>query len=42
MLYCTWGFVLNGAKALLEMLRGYDVKHVFGLPGETTLPLYAE
>ncbi|MEM2075347.1 MAG: thiamine pyrophosphate-binding protein [Zestosphaera sp.] len=33
---------MNGAKALLEMLRGYDVKHVFGLPGETTLPLYAE
>ncbi len=28
------------AVVLLEMLRKYDVKHVFGLPGETTLPWY--
>ena len=24
------------------MLKNYDVEHVFGLPGETTLPLYKE
>ncbi|MEM2302404.1 MAG: thiamine pyrophosphate-binding protein [Sulfolobales archaeon] len=33
---------MSGAKALLEMLRGYEVRHVFGLPGETTLELYME
>jgi acetolactate synthase-1/2/3 large subunit len=33
---------MNASRALLEMLRGYDVEHVFGLPGETTLPLYKE
>ncbi len=33
---------MNGAKIILEMLRLYDVKHVFGLPGETTLELYDE
>jgi acetolactate synthase-1/2/3 large subunit len=33
---------LNAAKALLEMFKGYSVQHVFGLPGETTLPLYKE
>jgi len=33
---------MKGSRALLEMLKGYRVDHVFGLPGETTLPLYAE
>lgn len=33
---------MRGARILLEMLREYGVKHVFGLPGETTLPLYVE
>ena len=33
---------MNAAKAVLEMLKGYGVGHVFGLPGETTLPLYKE
>ena len=33
---------MNAARALLEMLKGYEVQHVFGLPGETTLPLYKE
>lgn len=33
---------MNGARALLEMLRAYEVEHVFGLPGETTLGWYAE
>ena len=31
---------MNAARALLEMLRAYGVRHVFGFPGETTLPLY--
>jgi acetolactate synthase-1/2/3 large subunit len=33
---------LNASRAILEMLKGYDTQYVFGLPGETTLPLYAE
>lgn len=31
---------MNGAQIILEMLRQHDVKHVFGLPGETTIDLY--
>ena len=31
---------MNSAQIILEMLKLYDVKHVFGLPGETTLELY--
>ncbi|MGA6925421.1 MAG: thiamine pyrophosphate-binding protein, partial [Desulfosarcina sp.] len=31
---------MNGAQIILKMLNLYDVKHVFGLPGETTLDLY--
>jgi acetolactate synthase-1/2/3 large subunit len=31
---------MNGAQIILEMLRLYEVKHVFGLPGETTIDLY--
>jgi acetolactate synthase-1/2/3 large subunit len=33
---------LNASKALMELLKGYAVGEVFGLPGETTLPLYKE
>jgi len=33
---------LNASKALMEMLKGHDVSHVFGLPGETTLNWYRE
>ena len=33
---------VNASKVLLESLKKYDVEHVFGLPGETTLPLYKE
>ncbi|RLE62556.1 MAG: thiamine pyrophosphate-binding protein [Thermoprotei archaeon] len=33
---------MKAGRVLLEMLKEYDVKHVFGLPGETTLPLYME
>jgi acetolactate synthase-1/2/3 large subunit len=33
---------MDASRALLTMLAGYNVSHVFGLPGETTLPLYGE
>lgn len=33
---------MNASKALMEMLKGYEVSHVFGLPGETTLNWYKE
>ncbi|EXG78253.1 thiamine pyrophosphate-binding protein [Cloacibacillus evryensis] len=31
---------MKASKAILAMLRAYDVTDVFGLPGETTLALY--
>jgi len=31
-----------GGKALLPILAEYDVKHIFGLPGESSLSLYQE
>lgn len=31
---------LTGAEAMVRMLQAYGVKHVFGLCGDTTLPLY--
>lgn len=31
---------MSGAQIIMEMLKLYDVKHVFGLPGETTIDLY--
>ncbi|MCE5202130.1 MAG: thiamine pyrophosphate-binding protein [Synergistaceae bacterium] len=31
---------MNSGRAALEMLRGYRVTDIFGLPGETTLSLY--
>ena len=31
---------LNGAEALVRMLQHFKVKHVFGLCGDTSLPLY--
>jgi acetolactate synthase-1/2/3 large subunit len=33
---------VKGAEILLKMLEAYGVEHVFGLPGETTLPWYKE
>lgn len=30
------------SRSVLETLKEYEVKHVFGLPGETTLALYAD
>lgn len=33
---------MNGARIILEMLKAYGVRHVFGLPGETTLGWYKE
>lgn len=32
--------VLNGAQVILTMLQLHGVRHVFGLPGETTIPWY--
>ncbi|MBW2657306.1 MAG: hypothetical protein JRC59_06340, partial [Deltaproteobacteria bacterium] len=29
-----------GAKAVVEMLLAYGVEVVFGVPGDTSLPLY--
>jgi acetolactate synthase I/II/III large subunit len=31
---------LNGAEALVRMLEQYEVKHIFGLCGDTSLPFY--
>jgi acetolactate synthase-1/2/3 large subunit len=31
---------LNGAEAMVRMLQAHGVKHIFGLCGDTTLPLY--
>ncbi len=31
---------LTGAEAMVKLLDAYDVKHVFGLCGDTTLPFY--
>jgi len=31
---------VSSSEALLLMLKEYSISHVFGLPGETTLPLY--
>lgn len=31
---------LTGAEAMVKMLQAHDVRHMFGLCGDTTLPLY--
>jgi acetolactate synthase-1/2/3 large subunit len=31
---------LNGAQALVRMLEAYEVRYVFGVPGDTSVPLY--
>jgi acetolactate synthase I/II/III large subunit len=31
---------LTGAEAMVRLLQAYGVKHIFGLCGDTTLPLY--
>jgi len=31
---------MTGAEAMVRMLQAHDVKHIFGLCGDTTLPLY--
>jgi acetolactate synthase-1/2/3 large subunit len=33
---------MNGAQAILKMLKAHGVSHVFGLPGETTIGWYKE
>ncbi len=32
--------IFNGADAMVRMLEAHGVKHIFGLCGDTTLPLY--
>jgi acetolactate synthase-1/2/3 large subunit len=32
--------ILSGAEAMVRMLEAHGVKHIFGLCGDTTLPLY--
>lgn len=34
--------IMRAGRAILEILKGYGVTDVFGLPGETTLALYRE
>ena len=31
---------LNAAQAIIEMLRAYQVRYVFGVPGDTSIPFY--
>ncbi len=31
---------MTGAEAMVRMLQAHDVRHIFGLCGDTTLPLY--
>src|SRR5947209_11996387 len=31
---------MNTAQVLVEMLKAYQVKHIFGVPGDTTMILY--
>ncbi len=31
---------MNAAQLLVEMLKAYQVKHIFGVPGDTTMILY--
>lgn len=31
---------LNGAQAIVKMLEAYEVRHIFGIPGDTSIPLY--
>src|SRR5882724_8807464 len=32
--------LMNGAELLVRMLHGYDVRHVFGVPGDTNISFY--
>ncbi|MBO0784129.1 MAG: thiamine pyrophosphate-binding protein, partial [Ktedonobacteraceae bacterium] len=31
---------MNTAQVLVELLKEYQVRHIFGVPGDTTMPLY--
>ena len=31
---------MNTAQLLVELLKEYHVEHIFGVPGDTTMPLY--
>ena len=35
------GLLMNGAELLVRMLHSYEVRHVFGVPGDTNIPFYA-
>src|SRR5260221_557871 len=34
------GETMNTAQVLVELLKEYEVEHIFGVPGDTTMPLY--
>ena len=34
------GNMMSGAEAMVRMLEGHGVRHIFGLCGDTTLPFY--
>ena len=36
----TESATINGAQALVRILEAYDVRYVFGVPGDTSVPLY--
>jgi acetolactate synthase-1/2/3 large subunit len=31
---------MRGAQVLVEMLKAYEVRYIFGVPGDTSIPLY--
>jgi len=31
---------LNGAQTIVATLQAYGVEHVFGIPGDTSIPFY--
>src|SRR5215216_8091125 len=31
---------VNGAEIVVAMLKAYGVEYIFGVPGDTTMPLY--
>src|SRR5437764_13830294 len=38
--WITRGETMNTAQVLVELLKEYRVEHIFGVPGDTTMPLY--
>ena len=31
---------MNGAQAVVQMMEAYSIEYIFGVPGDTSLPLY--